>query len=67
MQCNWSVLKNQKRFEVHIHGFSYDKFVRETTERINHKKNIQMPRIFNLKDPNVTIIYIIPFKFNDEL
>ena len=37
------------------------------TERINYKKNIQISRIFRLKNPNLTIIYICPFPLCNEI
>ena len=41
--------------------------MRDTTERIDFKKNIQTSRIFNILDPNVCIIYVLPFPISEEV
>ena len=50
-----------------MNSFKNKEFVRFSTERIVHKKNIQISRILRLKDPNITIIYVLPFNLTEEM
>ncbi|KAM3133631.1 hypothetical protein pb186bvf_014318 [Paramecium bursaria] len=54
----WDIIKQSKRYEIHINSFSYQEIKRLSMDKMQQKQNVQITRIFNLKDPNIYIIYI---------
>lgn len=64
---DWGFIKNQVRVVIHVNSMSYDEFQRTTTEKLRVKMNSQIMRIFQLKDPNLEVILVIPKKYSDEL
>ncbi|KAL4456158.1 hypothetical protein ABPG74_014119 [Tetrahymena malaccensis] len=59
-KSNWENIKKQERYEIHICSYSLDVFQRITMTHLNQRQNSQILRIFQLQDPNVNIIYIVP-------
>jgi hypothetical protein len=57
-KVQWSQLKNEKRLEIHINSLGYDKFKRTTTNNYREKQNLQMSRMFRLRDPNLEIVIV---------
>ncbi|KAL4504491.1 hypothetical protein ABPG72_009937 [Tetrahymena utriculariae] len=57
---NWKNIKKHERYEIHICSYSLDVFQRITMTHLNQRQNSQIIRIFQLQDPNVNIIYIVP-------
>lgn len=60
-------MKYKKRVEIHINTFSYDELKRLTMEKVSQRQNMQITRIFGLRDPLVEIIYIAPFDLSSEI
>lgn len=54
----WSMIKDQKRLEIHINSLGFDKFKRKTTNNFVNKQNLQLSRIFRLRDPNLEQVII---------
>ncbi|CAD8086017.1 unnamed protein product [Paramecium sonneborni] len=63
----WSYLKLQQRFEIHLNSFSFEEIKRLSMDKFPQRQNTQITRIFNLKDPLVHIIYIAPYDLPSEL
>ena len=66
-KTNWKNIKSNKRIEIHINSISYKAYKNSTIEKYTEKENIQFSRIMSLADPNLEIIYIAPFKIEDEI
>lgn len=50
-----------------MNSFSLDELKRLTTEKYIQKINLQITRIFCIKDPLVTCVYILPFDIPDDI
>lgn len=64
---NWTFLKLQARVEVHVNNLSYEEMKRLTMEKFLQRQNAQITRIFSLKDPLVSVIYVAPFDLQSEI
>ncbi|EGR31111.1 IQ calmodulin-binding motif family protein, putative, partial [Ichthyophthirius multifiliis] len=64
---DWNILKHKNRVEIHINSFSFDELKRLSMEKISQRQNIQITRIFALKDPLLEIIYISPYQLSSEI
>ncbi|KAL4463088.1 hypothetical protein ABPG74_007089 [Tetrahymena malaccensis] len=64
---DWPVLKLKSRVEIHINTFSYDELKRLSMEKVSQRQNMQITRIFALKDPNLELIYISPYELPSEV
>lgn len=60
-KVKWPQIKNRRRVEVHINSLSIEELKRISMEKFLQRENAQLSRIFNLRDPNVEIIYVAPF------
>ena len=60
-------MKMKKRVEIHINTFSFDELKRLTMEKVSQRQNMQITRIFNLRDPNVEIVYVAPFDLSIDI
>lgn len=63
----WPDIKRNKRVEIHCNSFSIAELKRLSVERLKQKENSQIMRIFSVKDPNVDVIYICPYKLTNEV
>ena len=63
----WPQIKQQRRFEIHINSYSISEMRRLSIEKFKQKENAQIARIFSVKDENVDVIYICPFKLTAEV
>ncbi|KRX06754.1 Protein kinase-like domain [Pseudocohnilembus persalinus] len=63
----WGIIQNKQRIEVHINSFSFDEIKRITMQKQMQRENLQISRIFRLRDPLLTIIYICPFEISQEI
>ena len=63
----WPEIKQQRRVEIHINSYSISEDKRLSLDRYKQRENAQITRIFNLKDPNVDIIYICPYTLTSEV
>ncbi|EAS06221.3 IQ calmodulin-binding motif protein (macronuclear) [Tetrahymena thermophila SB210] len=66
-KLDWPEIKLKKRFEIHINSFSVDELKRLTMDKQLQRENIQITRIFQIKDPMVSIIYVCPFGVSDDI
>lgn len=46
--------------EIHVNSLSLDEMKRLTVCRLSEKKNIEIMRIFRVKDPNVSVVMVCP-------
>lgn len=53
--------------EIHINSYSISEAKRKSIDHYKQKENAQITRIFNLKDPNVDVIYISPYTLTSEV
>ncbi|CAD8080698.1 unnamed protein product [Paramecium primaurelia] len=49
---------NQKRIEIHIPSYSIKQFQRLSMSHFKNREGLQLTRLFALKDPNVSIIFV---------
>ena len=64
---NWDYIKKNQRVEIHINSLAYNQYQRLTMENFKQRENLQMSRIFALKDPNLEIIYVAPMPLSREI
>jgi flagellar assembly factor FliW len=64
---SWSVIKEQRRIEIHINSYSVSDLRRMSLEKYKQRENSQLSRIFRLKDPNVDVIYVSPYLMTSEV
>ncbi|KRX03040.1 hypothetical protein PPERSA_08115 [Pseudocohnilembus persalinus] len=67
LKSDWLMMKYQKRVEIHINTYSFDELKRLTMEKVTQRQNIQITRIFALKDPLLELIYISPYDLPQEI
>ena len=67
-QKDYDEIQIGPRVEIHINSLSYNgNFNNCLTEKYPMKENLQISRLIRLIDPNVDIIYIIPYEFPEEI
>lgn len=64
---NWKDIKNSKRIEIHINSISNSAYRNSTVDKFTEKENIQLSRLISLADPNLEIIYVCPFKLEQDI
>ena len=65
-QC-WPDIKRNKRVEIHINSYSIAELSRMSIDKLKQKENMQIMRIFSVKDPNVDVIYVSPYTLTSEV
>ena len=63
----WPEIKRKRRVEIHINSLSITEMKRLSMEKFLQRENMQISRVFRLKDPLVDIIYISPFPLTPEI
>ena len=63
----WPEIRKKKRIEIHVNSLSIGEAKRISMEKFIQRENLQISRLFLLKDPNVNIIYISPFTFTNDI
>ena len=64
----YTEIKLSPRVEIHINSISFkDNYNNCITDKFPMKESLQLSRLISLKDPNVKIIYIIPYELPDEI
>lgn len=66
-KTRWKDIKSSKRVEIHLNSISNNAYRNSTVEKFAEKENIQLSRLINLVDPNLEIIYICPFKLEQDI
>lgn len=62
----WPRIRRSKRVLIHLPSLSYSERQRRTIGNIDVRQNAQMPRLCDVRDPNVEIVYVAPFPLNEE-
>lgn len=64
---NWSNIKEKDRIEIHIPSFSLDSWNRFNIPHLNNHENNQLSRLLRLRDPHISIVYVSPYKMNENI
>ena len=64
---NWDNNQDKKRIEIHINSLSYDSYNNCKIDKFILKESLQLNRLIRLIDPNLEIIYILPFNLSEEI
>lgn len=64
---DWSIIKQSKRIEIHIPSYSIDHWNRLNIPHLSNHENNQLSRLLRLKDDNLRIIYVSPYKLNENI
>ena len=67
LKSEWNSIQESNRFEIHINSLSYDNYKNTTIGKYSEKENLQLNRLIRLFDPNLEIIYISPYKIQEEI
>jgi hypothetical protein len=57
----WPSLRGRKRTIVHVPSLSLSEHVRLPAERLRLLENLQMARVAELSDPDVSLVCVVPF------
>ena len=58
LRYKWKDIKRGKRIEIHLNSLEIDEEKRLSIENFSERENIQLSRIFRLKDENLILIYV---------
>lgn len=61
--ANYQKIKEEKHFEIHVPNSRYD----VSKEELVQKMNVEITRIFNVREPNLNIIYVCPFPLSADI
>ena len=64
---SWPSIRRNRRIEIHINSFTISEIQRLSIEKFKQKENMQIARIFSVKDPNVDVVYICPYPLTNEI
>jgi hypothetical protein len=57
----WPSLRGRKRTIVHVPSLSLSEHIRLPAERVRLLENLQMARVAELSDPDVSLVCVVPF------
>lgn len=63
----YKTIKEEKRIEIHLASVEVDEEKRLTMDYFPERQNVQLSRIFRLKDPNLIIIFLSAVDLQPEL
>ena len=63
----WDENQDKERIEIHINSLSYDSYTNCKIDKFILKESLQLNRLIRLIDPNLEIIYILPFHLSEEI
>ena len=66
-KSKWDNIQNKSRIEIHYFSISNDSYTNCLIDKFSLKEALQLNRLIRLVDPNLEIIYILPFHLNDEI
>lgn len=66
-KLRWDKIQNSSRIEIHFFSISSDSYNNCLIDKYSLKEALQLNRLVRLVDPNIEIIYILPFHINDEI
>lgn len=64
---NWPRIKNSRRVIIHLPSLGYPQHIRDGLSEMNILQNLQMARLCDIIDAQVTVIYVSPVELNDEV
>ena len=66
-KLRWDKIQNSSRIEIHFYSISKDCYNNCLIDKYSLKEALQLNRLIRLVDPNIEILYILPFQINDEI
>lgn len=63
----WPEIRKKRRIEIHVNSLSIGEAKRISMEKFMQRENLQISRLFLLRDPNVNIVYVSPFTFTNDV
>ena len=66
-KLRWEKIQNSSRVEIHYYSISNDSYNNCLIDKYSLKEALQLNRLIRLVDPNIEMIYILPFHINEEI